>query len=161
MLKSQIEKQAQDMKLYREQQKEMQQQMHTEVERRTKERTNMLQLKTSTLEERIKQVQEQHEKDKSRVHELEKRYELVSKGLEFEKTIYDNLVQLNDTYYNNIWEIVHVGQTFLSFTKIRELRFTHIFLLLNLFIFLNILVFHLPHINCIILFPYTLMMDSF
>lgn len=112
MLKAQIEKHEKDISLYREEHRNMQQQMQEEIERRTKERTNMLQLKATTLEERIKQVQEQHEKDKSRVHELEKRYELVSKGLEFEKTIYDNLVALNDTFYNNIWEIVHVGQTF-------------------------------------------------
>lgn len=112
MLKQQVKTYEGEIQLQRKHQEQVQLHIQEEIERRTKERTNILQMTNTTLEERMKHIQDQHTKDKERIVELEKRYELVSKGLEFEKHIYEELVHLNDTYYNNVWEIIHVGQTF-------------------------------------------------
>ena len=112
MLKHQVKTYEGEIQLQRKQQEQVQLQIQEEIERRTKERTNILQMTNTTLEERMKHVQDQHAKDKERIEELEKRYELVSKGLEFEKHIYEELLHLNDMYYNNVWDIIHVGQTF-------------------------------------------------
>lgn len=112
MLKHQVKTYEGEIQLQRKQQEQIQHHIQEEIERRTKERTNILQMTNTTLEERMKHIQDQHTKDKERIEELEKRYDLVSKGLEFEKHIYEELVHLNDNYYNNVWDIIHVGQTF-------------------------------------------------
>lgn len=112
MLKHQVKTYESEIQLQRKQQEQVQIHIQEEIERRTKERTNILQMTNTTLEERMKHIQDQHTTDKERIEELEKRYDLVSKGLEFEKHIYEELVHLNDTYYNNVWDIIHVGQTF-------------------------------------------------
>jgi hypothetical protein len=80
-----------------------------EVERRTNEKTQLLSNEILVLKERLTTQEDTNKSLQEHNCELEKKYNLQTKGIEFENEIARNMEDVVDTRFNNMWLVEHVG----------------------------------------------------
>jgi len=86
--------------------------MFCEIERRVNEQIKNLNEKNLILNEKLDHEREEKEKVIQKKEELEKKYKLsATKGIEFEKDIFNSLQKINEEIFGTIWKIYHVGQS--------------------------------------------------
>jgi hypothetical protein len=84
--------------------------MYAEIERRSNEKNKNLLEKIITMEEREIQIRNNLDEKETKIGMLEKKYHLcATKGIEFERDIFEYLCELNTHSFDSAWEISHVG----------------------------------------------------